>query len=201
MKKIEDYMENTESNNRIIQKALREIDMDSLYDLCASLEGKSDLILRNLSGRVCDEVNRFFETNKNKIPESAMKKANYKFSKILLYLENNNIKDIEKYIVEKLSFDTKENIQKSLITIYYHNVRGHLTDLNSLIKSCDDVLIKKQLELVLYGCDPIKGEYLVERLKTQKQEEDRHKAEILKEGVLSILSEESVESLFEKLNV
>ena len=99
-----------------------------------------------------------------------------------------------------MAFSTKEEIRKSLITLYHYNVKQDFDRLNTLISSVKDSLIRKQLELVLYGTDPIKGESRISRIMEQKREDDRIKSEILKEGILSILSEEAVESLFERLD-
>ena len=202
MKQIEDYLENTDQNNRMIQQAIREIDMDSLYDLCASLKENKEVILRNLSERVRDEVLEYLKKNEFKIPDFTKKRANFIFSKYLLYFENNSISDLKNYLVSELSFETIESTKKSLITVYFHNIKGDLKTLSTLIGSIKDRIIRKQLEMILYGRDPLKGEYLLDKLNKKKLEEEKRKADIIKEGILSILSEETaIESLFEKLNV
>lgn len=200
MKTIEDYLENNDQNNRMIQKGLRELDVDSLYDLCSALKDDKTLIMRNLSPRVADEVRAYLDANEDKIPEHAKRRAYFKYSKILLYLENNKTSFQFDQLSEKLDFSSVEEIQKSLFTVFHYNVKGDLKKLHSLIGDVDDSYIRSQLETILYGFDPMKGEYHIDRMQQRKIAEEKRRLDLLKEGILSILSEEGVERLIERLN-
>ena len=59
---IEEIKPDNERNNRIIQKVLREIDMETAVSLCAKLKKDKDLVFRNLSERVPAQIKEELET-------------------------------------------------------------------------------------------------------------------------------------------
>jgi hypothetical protein len=201
MKKIEEYYENCDDNNRMIQKGLRELDLDSLYDLCAELGDKKELITRNLSKRVTEEVENYLAVNEMKIPDHAKKGAYFRFSRIMLAMENQKVPAPKEFLKDQIELDSIDGIKNSLLTLHYYTVTGNLEKLEDLISSVQDHYLRKQLETVLYGFDPIRGESRITQLQENRRVEEQKKENLLKEGILSILSEESAETLFGKLDV
>ncbi|MBB6479368.1 hypothetical protein [Spirochaeta isovalerica] len=201
MKKIEEYFENSDDNNRQIQKGLRELDLDSLYDLCSALGAKKELIMRNLSKRVAGEVENYLNANESRIPEHAKTRAYFRFSRIMLAVERSKSPLPGDFLMDILDFQSLDAIRKSVMTLHYYTVTGNLEKLEELIGAVEDPLLEKQLETVLYGFDPIRGEDRINRLQSRRREEEERKAAVLKEGILSILSEESAEILYGKMDV
>jgi len=201
MKKVEEYHDDNEANNRLIQKGLRELDLDSLYDLCAALGDKRDLLIRNLSKRVAAEVDSYLRDNENKIPEKSKTGAYFRFSRIMLALESGHVPERKDFTLDKLDFSTMDSVGKSLMTLHRFTVEGNLEKLAELIGAVDDRYMKKQLETILFGFDPLRAETRINRLQQRNREDAERKADLLKEGILSILSEESLETLYGKLDV
>ena len=75
MKRIEEYLPKEEDNDRLIQKALREIDQETLINLCTHLGSKAELLYRNLSRRVYEQAKSDVDERKKSIPEFRQKAA------------------------------------------------------------------------------------------------------------------------------
>lgn len=200
MKRVEDYFENTENNNRMIQKALREADMGDVVDLCVFLGEESQLILRNMSERACEELNKTLEAEKGKIPEHAMRRAYASFQKKLLKYEDK----ISGFSIpedqDRLDFSSNDSLRASLLTVHKLNAQGRVEELNDLVEGIDAVRIKKMMKLILHDCDPLKAEALMEKQISALVEEYRVKMNRLREGIRSILSEEPLEDLIDILD-
>lgn len=197
MKTVEEYYENTDRHNRMIQKALRETNMADVIDLCAYLGDKSSLILRNMSERAAAELQLTLDAEKVKIPEHAMRRAYAGFQKKLLKYEDKMEKISFPDDGQKLDFSTAGSIRQSLLLIHKLNVQGKVGELNVLAEEVEDKRLRKMIKLVLHGCDPVKADVLMEKQVNALVEEFRGKVEMVKQGLEAILSEDSLEDLID----
>lgn len=152
MKRIEEYLPKEEDNDRMIQKELREIDHETLINLCTYWGSQAELLYRNLSRRVYELAKADVEERKISIPEFRQEAAYVLFQrKLLKYERKRVVEDNER--MSSLCFDTRDEIRRSLGYIYRLN-----------------------------------------------KSQDIEKMELLKRGILSMLSGDPAEIFFEKLD-
>jgi len=197
MKRIEDYFESNDENNRIIQNALREVDLDTVINLCARLEDKSEMIIRNLSKRVALEVQeelsgeRFISVNRKNRSYALFQKKLMRFE----YYKRDVLS-----LRKTLKFNTEEDIKTSLQVIFHLDRENNLDDLLSIIDKIDDDVLKAQLQSIVFADDPLLAEEKIDRIQNRWFVDEKRKMELLKNGIVSILSGEPHELLIEKIN-
>lgn len=199
MKRIEEYLPKEEDNDRMIQKALREIDHETLINLCTHLGSKAELLYRNLSKRVYELAKTDVEERKKSIPEFRQKAAYALFQRKLLKYERKRVVE-DNEMMNSLCFDTQDEIHRSLGYIYKLNKNQDIEKMDSLVEGIENPHIRKSLEAVLYADDPLEGEVRIERMIALEVEKTKKRMELLKRGILSILSGDPAEIFFEKLN-
>ena len=201
MRKIEDYAEKNEKNDQVLQKALRELDLDTVIHLCAKLKNKAEIIYRNLSKRVFSEITDYLKKYDNTIDKNKKNNAYAKFQKILLKIEDNKKKLENIEYPDKLKFNSTEQVKQSLYFIQYLNQKNEVEKLFNLIQSIENSDYKKLFKCILYNFDPLKAEILIDKISKKLLSQYKKRLELIKHGIISVLSDDSMEELFEILNV
>ena len=199
MKRIEEYLPKEEDNDRLIQKALREIDHETLINLCTHLGSKAELLYRNLSRRVYEQAKTDVDKRNKSIPEFKQEAAYALFQRKLLKYERKSVVEVNEKM-NSLCFDTKDEIRRSLGYLYRLNKSQDIEKIDRLVGEVVNPHIRKSLEAVLYADDPIEGEVRIERMTALVVEKTKKRMELLKRGILSMLSGDPAEIFFEKLD-
>lgn len=190
--------QNTDENNRLIQKILRELDYDTVLNLCRDDEFK-ELIQRNLAPSVSEKIDADIKTEE--------KPSKYKIdTAIFLFTQKHyKITKVSKLVPaiseDEVHFETKENIVEAIIRMRMLLKQNDFSELASIVESIPDENLKKIFETVLFGYDPIRGEQLIDSYINNMRAEADRKYNILKNGILSVLSGDTTEELIMKLNV
>lgn len=197
MKPIEEYFEPGDKNDRMIQKVLREVDLDTVIYLCAKLGEKSEMIIRNLSRAVAREVQDEL-SGERFIPEARMNRSYALFQKKLMRFEF--YKRDSATEINNLAFTNANEIKNSLQKIFQLDRDNKIEDLSSLIEGIEDETIKEQLRTILFADDPLKAEEKILKIQKRWFSKEKQKMELLKDGIISILSGESRELLIERID-
>ena len=199
MKKVEDYILSGENNDRMIQKALREVDEDCVINLCVNLGDKAELIYRNLSRRVFELVKKEVDNGGNNIPEARQKSSYILFQKKLLKYELKGDGGRVPPELSELKFNGSGEIRSSLHLLHELNREGRIAEMAELISKVADPLIRRQLETVLFAEDPLSGEMVIDRMAQREREVLARRQTLLKDGLLSLLSGDVDEVFLEKI--
>jgi hypothetical protein len=168
MIQIEDFIEDTERNNRVVQRALREIDTEvlsaALVDLPEKLRG---IIYRNMSKRACSVLTEDVK-GKTGIHPTRIQAAR----EILTQLLNKH----KKYAAAEGSDPAKEEIppvrlddpEQTIATFralasYVHS-HGFLP-LESMERDIKHPLMRKGIEFLVDGLDPLWTRSVLEKYK------------------------------------
>lgn len=199
MKSIEEYYPSGEGNDRIIQKALREIDMDTALCLCAGLGDKAQMIYRNLSRRVDAQIRGELEEQLGTIPEARLRAARVLFQKKLLKYETMGRREREDPRPVRLDFSGMDEIRDSFHYLYKLNKAGEVGTMEQLIGEIESPSLRRQMETLLFADDPLSAEAVIDRMARRLKEELAARQALIREGLLSLLSEEPEEIFMEKL--
>ncbi len=199
MKRIEDYFPPGDEHDRMIQKALREIDMASAVALCVGLGDKADMIYRNLSSPVYEQVKEEMGRMESTFPAARRSAAYALFQKKLLKFEKKGREQRVLSEPEELRFDTFEEIRQSLHHLYNLNREGQIGTMERMIGEVSDPALRRQLETVLFAEDPLTAEAIIDRMASRQKERFEKKQYLLKEGLISLLVGEGEEIFLEKI--
>lgn len=199
MKRIDDYFSPSEEHDRMIQKALREIDWDGAVALCAGLGDKASMVYRNLSETVRTRIQEELAGRSEVIPAVRRTAAYALFQKKLLKFEKKGREQRVLSEPQELCFDTPEAIRQSLHHIYNLNRDGQIESMERMVGEVSDPALRRQLETILFAEDPLTAETIIDRMAARERERLEKRQNLLKEGILSLLAGEGEEIFLEKL--
>ncbi len=169
---LEDFMEDTEANNRNIQGALREIDENALLWMMYGLDATvSEVINRNLSKCVGEALVEDLKAAEGTISEGRIQHARQDFRRKLLkyrkYSGNaaSSANSDKTAGIAEITLETPENIVVFFSNLGYLLKQEGCSALDQLMPLCPDGIARKGMEYLVDGLDPLLMRSLLERLK------------------------------------
>ncbi len=169
---LEGFLEDTDANNRCIQRALREVEtQDLLNAMCGLDEASTGAICRNMSKRACDALLEDLEAQKKSIGEARIRGARENFlrkiRKFKKYAGDFDAAPAEpaKGSLNAELLKTPSGIAEFFVVLGTSIKEYGLPAIDGLLPGCPDVLAAKGLEYLSDGLDPMLIRSLLERIK------------------------------------
>lgn len=194
--------EQNETNDRIIQRTLREIELEILIKAMILMEEwQKKIFYRNLSKRASIMVAEQLEKKEKIISEIVAKKA---FEMVKQHLERNykELKsDVEKGKIElpEIKTNTFHEILKTFKTLSEYLGENEIVTLDKITDKIDNIIMKKGLELLVDGYDLIDIKDILLKYRDRYLEIAKLKIDMIIEGIELIGSSELPEKVVEKL--
>ncbi len=203
MNVIMNYEENTLRNNRIIQNALRQIDSEILANaICNQSDDVHKIIYRNMSIRAVNFIKKDIQNKRGRISKKQDEEAQSFFIKLLKNSNDNYIEISESdlsTIKFKFSTDSLDELTNTLLTIAEISKNQGVLILEKELTKINNPLLKKGLELVIDGIDPMIIASILEKYKRTILKKEEIKMNMIMETIDSINYKEYPEVLKEKL--
>ena len=203
VKRLQDYQENTESHNRIIQSALRELEMDVIIQALIQYdEEEREIIYRNLSRRVYEVVTNELKLNSKQFSKSIQQKANEtllqklnKYDEYYSYIET-FLPENENFVYDHQYDDCPE---KYFLALRQYIESKGVLQLNNILASIKEPFLHKGLELIVDGQDSLFIRSILDIYKKQRIRKLTDDLDMLEDAIESIANHESPIILQEKI--
>ena len=190
MTTVGDFLENTRANNIIVQKALREIDTELLVCAMAGMdEGDRGIILRNMSKRAAGLVGKDLEEREDNISRHTVEEALQFFVRLLLkHKKYTKDETVDTETPESPAIDVRDEagIVTTFVGIVSYARRHGILSLEGLDEKTDHPILKKGLELIVDGWDPLVMQGILDRSKKAYLADVEKKLDMIIEGIDSL---------------
>jgi hypothetical protein len=202
MIQIEDFMEDTERNNRIVQRALREIDTEVLSDALADLpERIREIIYRNMSQRARSVLAEDIKGKKGIHPKQIQAAR-----EIWIQLLNKHTKYVAaegaapaKEEIPPVRMDAPEQIIATFRALASY-VRSHgFLPLEAAEQDIPHPLMRKGVEFLVDGLDPLYMRSILEKYKATYLRVEETRLEMILDGLESLASRDFPHVVEQKL--
>jgi len=185
---LQDFIPDTDENNRCIQRALREIDENTLLKILCGIDEESALaIRRNLSENADKEIMAEVEVKRGKIYPASIDHACYDFLRRLTKFKKYVPKiDAELALPSNAKLETKIEILEFFSSLSASIYINGPKMLQSIQLDTNEILVHKGLEYLQDGLDPMLMRSLLERIKTTRLKEMEDNFNMIIEGFDSI---------------
>lgn len=203
MVEFEDYLENTDRNNFIIQNTLREIDFDVL---ATALVGVSqdirDMFFRNLSKRAF----RLFKDDLQVKEANAARLKTGEAQEIVKQLLRKHAKHAKAEIkapakgaLPKVDLATEEATIETFKSLSAYLREFGFLGLEGIEDTIDHPIMKKGMELIIDGWEPLLIQSLLEKRRKQYLKDIENRLDMILEGLDSLASKDMPLLIEEKL--
>ena len=204
MEKLGDYLQGDAVNDRIVQRALREIDTEYLIATMIGLPDKAQqVIYRNLSKRVYKRL----KEDVAKWDSSTPKEVNMRAQRFFLQRLKKHVKYFsadspgEKKELPVVDLSGEEAIVQSFVDIVnYCRYSGGFLALEGLAEKVDHPVMRKGLSLVIDGWEPLLMQSILEKLKDTYLKKVENQLSMILEGIDSLASGDIAYATRERLN-
>ena len=188
-----EFKEPSERNDRIVQLALREIDMHVLAEAMVDMSPEErEIIFRNMSERACEfgkeEIGRIEKT------VSVVRKAESRdfWLQLLSRSAKHYPGDSESLLQSPpdLKTETAEELVETFTALGTSVRSNSLLKLEGAGERTTDPLLRLGFELIVDGTDPLLVREILERMKETTIADTRRHCEMIIEGILGIQSNE-----------
>ncbi|TVQ26972.1 MAG: hypothetical protein EA383_03755 [Spirochaetaceae bacterium] len=200
---LTDLAENTERNNRIIQRALREIDEQVLAQALVDMtEQQSEIVFRNMSPRGKDGVVEAIEQEKKNAGPGSRRRATEILQQLLTTMTKYAKADTDNeqaWLPEHLPATTPDETIETIVGLSrFVRAQGYLS-LEEVADTASDPLLRKGIELLADGWDALQLRSVLETYKRTALETEARRLDILVDGLESIAMQDLTHTLTEKL--
>ena len=190
-KLLEKLLKDTDHNNRIIQMALRELDTVLIIRVVWSLkENQRKIIYRNVSKRVYALLQEDLKRSKteNKNPDAKIKDAQDMFKEIIekkMELVNESVQPAPKEL-PAIKLDSDKDIIETFKKLQRHISTYGVISIDGITEKISNPVIRKGLEYLIDGRDPLFVKPLLERIKENYINKISKQMDMVLEGLDSI---------------
>ena len=203
--------------DRIIQMALRDIDMEDLAD---AMQGWNDdergIILRNMSKRAAGLLMDTVKENEGTVPNHRKESAaEYFLQKIQQHLryyarDDNEAKELMQETLKRRETATKpdlptidlsddESIINSFVELSKYVRKHGLLSLSGIEESVDHPILRKALQFAIDGWDQILYQTILERMCTEYLSKTRRRLDMILVGMESLTARDHPIGMEERL--
>jgi len=199
-----DFEESGESNDRVVQMALREIDSRLLAVAAVAMdEAERGIVFRNMSKRahamIVEEISQAEQTTSSIESERAKEYFVQKLRKYRDYVTRRPPEKTSTDSTPALSTQSETAIVESFVELVrFARSHGRLALEDAEVDS-EFPLAQKALELVVDGWEPMLARTILERLKTAYLHQAERRMDMIIDGVDSLISDDLPIAVEEKL--
>jgi len=186
---MDGYVEDIDANNMVIQRALREIDERDLeYILCGLAGSPAEAIRRNLSRRACEAVDREVAKLDHSVVSAQTAASREDFVRRLAKFRKYGAPGFVPGGARPAATDTPTALV-AFFTALCASIRAEGPEVCAgLVESARDPVVRKGLEYLADGLDPLLVHGLLERLKESRLRQEETLLGMMVEGFDSITS-------------
>ncbi len=200
---LTDLAANTDGNNRIIQRALREIDEQVLAQALVDMtDEQREIIYRNMSPRGKDGVVEAMEQERKNAGVGQRRRADEILQQLLTTMTKYGKADADveqAWLPDHLSATTPDEAIETIVRLSrFVRAQGYLS-LEEVADTASDPLLRKGIELLADGWDALQLRSVLETYKRTALETEARRLDILVDGLESIALQDLTHTLTEKL--
>jgi hypothetical protein len=202
--RLDDYLQSEAINDRIVQRALREIDTEDLIAMMIGLsEAAQQVIYRNLSKR----AHKLLKEDVEKWDSDTPKEINGRAQRFFLQKLKKHVKYFgvdspgRKKALPPVDLSSEEAIVKTFVALVNHcRYSGEFLALEGIEEKVDHPVMKKGLSLVIDGWEPLLMQSVLEKLKDTYLKQVENRLNMMIEGIDSLASGDIAFVTRERLN-